>query len=107
GGGLWKSVDAGQSWQNISDGYFTSGTIGAIALAPSNPKIIYVGTGEAPIRGVATSDGDGIYRSDDGGKSWRRIGLADSRHISAIRVHPTNPDLVYAAVQGNAWADSD
>ena len=76
GGGVWKTADAGISWINISDGYFQSSSIGAIAIAPSNPNIIYVGTGEHAVRGVMSSPGDGLYRSDDGGKSWTQIGLA-------------------------------
>ena len=95
--------DAGGSWTNISDGDFKTGTIGAIAVAESDPNVIYVGTGEAPIRGVTTSHGDGVYRSTDGGESWVNVGLATTRQISAIRVHPKNPDLVYVAAQGNPW----
>ena len=107
GGGVWKTEDAGQTWQNVSDGFLQVGTIGAIAVAPSNPDIVYVGTGEAPIRGVATARGDGVYRSDNDGKTWRRVGLEKSRHISKIIVDPTNPELVYVAVQGDAWGPSE
>jgi len=107
GGGVWKTDDAGQSWHNVSDGFFGAGSIGAIAMAPSNPDIVYVGTGEAPIRGVATARGDGMYRSDDGGKSWRRIGLEHSRHISKVIVDSKDPNLVYVAVQGDAWGPSE
>lgn len=104
GGGVWKTVDAGGSWHNISDGYFDVGGIGAIAIAPSDPRVIYVGTGEASIRGQTTSPGDGIYKSTDGGKTWTHLqGLRDSRHIAAIVIDPRNPNAVYAAVQGNPW----
>ena len=107
GGGVWKTTDAGQSWQNISDGFLKTGTIGTIAVAPSDPNIIYVGTGEGPIRGVTTSHGDGVYKSRDGGKTWQHVGLKASRQIARIVVDPTNPDLVYAAVQGNPWGASE
>ncbi|MFI4884973.1 MAG: WD40/YVTN/BNR-like repeat-containing protein [Steroidobacterales bacterium] len=104
GGGVWKTVDAGGSWHNISDGYFDVGGIGAIAVATSDPRTIYVGTGEASIRGQTTSPGDGIYKSTDGGKTWVHLeGLRDSRHIAAIVIDSRNPDVVYAAVQGNPW----
>ena len=104
GGGVWKTVDAGGSWHNISDGYFDVGGIGAIAIAPSDPRVIYVGTGEASIRGQTTSPGDGIYKSTDGGKTWTHLqGLRDSRHIAAIVIDPRNPNAVYAAVQGDPW----
>jgi len=103
GGGVWKTENAGASWSNISDGFFETGSIGAIAVAPSDPNVIYVGTGEGPIRGVTTSHGDGVYRSTDGGESWTHVGLAETRHIPAVRVHPTDPDRVYVAAQGNPW----
>lgn len=103
GGGLWRTDDAGNSWRNISDGFFKSSSIGAIAVAPSDPNVIYVGTGEHAIRGQSSTYGDGMYRSTDQGRTWTRIGLAQSRQISAVRVHPTNPDLVYVAVQGDRW----
>ncbi len=100
GGGVWKTEDAGLSWTNVSDGFFNTTSIGAIAIAPSDPNIIYVGTGEHPVRGVMTTFGDGVYRSLDGGRSWEHMGLQKTRHISAIHVHPKNPDLVYVAAQG-------
>jgi len=103
GGGVWKTENAGVSWSNISDGFFETGSIGAIDVAPSDPNVIYVGTGEGPIRGVTTSHGDGVYRSTDAGETWNNVGLAEARQISAVRVHPSNPDLVYVAAQGNPW----
>lgn len=100
GGGLWKTEDMGISWRNVSDGYFQTGTIGAVAVAASDPNVIYVGTGEHAVRGVMTHDGDGVYRSTDAGRTWKRFGLELTQHISRIVVHPTNPDLVYVAAQG-------
>lgn len=103
GGGVWKTEDAGESWSNISDGYFNTAGIGAIDVSNSDPNIIYVGTGEGPVRGVKTSHGDGVYKSTDGGKSWRHLGLEETRHIPRIIIHPTNPDIVVLAAQGNPW----
>jgi photosystem II stability/assembly factor-like uncharacterized protein len=103
GGGVWKTIDAGRSWHNISDGFFDVGGVGAIAVAPSDPKVIYVGTGEASIRGQTTSRGDGLYKSTDAGKTWMHLGLADTLHIAAIVIDPANPDIVYVAAQGNPW----
>lgn len=107
GGGLWKTQDAGISWQNISDGYFNVGSIGALAVAPSDPNIIYVGSGEHAIRGVMTSHGDGLYKSMDGGKTWTHLGLENSRHIASVVIHPNNPNLLYVAVQGAAHGPSE
>ncbi len=107
GGGVWKTSDAGLSWKNITDGFFNTGTIGAIAIAPSDPNVVYVGTGEAPIRGVMTSSGDGIYKSTDAGKTWKHIGLENSMHISKIAIHPSDPDLILVGVQGNPYGASD
>ncbi len=100
GGGLWKTTDAGQRWTNISDGFFEMGSVGAIAVAESNPNILYCGMGEHAPRGVMTSYGDGMYKSTDAGKTWKKIGLEKTQHISRIRIHPTNPDIVYVAAQG-------
>jgi photosystem II stability/assembly factor-like uncharacterized protein len=100
GGGLWKTEDAGQRWENISDGFFKTGTVGAIAVSESNTNIIYVGMGEHAIRGVMTSFGDGIYKSTDAGKTWHHLGLENTQQISRVVIHPTNPDIVYVAAQG-------
>jgi photosystem II stability/assembly factor-like uncharacterized protein len=104
GGGLWKTDNMGISWRNISDGYFKTGTIGAIAVAESDPNVVYVGTGEHAIRGVMTHSGDGLYKSTDAGKTWKKIGLDSTRHTSRIVVHPTNPDVVLVAAQGALYA---
>jgi len=100
GGGVWKTEDGGETWRNVSDGYFTTGSVGAIAVAESDPNVVYVGMGEHPVRGVMTSHGDGVYRSNDGGRTWKHLGLERTRAISRIRIHPANPDLVYVAAQG-------
>jgi len=106
GGGVWKTTDAGVSWKNISDGFFKTGSVGAIAVSESDPNVIYVGMGEHAIRGVMTSHGDGVYKSVDAGKTWKHLGLPNSRHIARIRIHPTNTDIVYVAVQGAAHGES-
>ncbi len=105
GGGVWKTDDGGLNWRNVSDGFFNTGSVGAIAVAPSNPNIVYVGMGEACIRGNA-SYGDGVYRSNDGGKTWSHLGLEATRQIARVRVHPANPDLVYVAALGDPWGPS-
>lgn len=100
GGGLWKTEDAGMHWRNISDGFFKLGSVGAVTVADSDPNIVYVGMGEHAPRAVMTSHGDGVYKSTDAGKTWRNIGLIETQHIARIRVHPTDPDIVYVAAQG-------
>ena len=107
GGGLWKTEDAGMTWNAISDGQFATGSVGAIAVAVSDPNVIYVGMGEGPPRGQASSDGDGVYKSTDGGKTWEHRGLTSSRRVPRIRIHPKNPDLVYVASQGSPWGPSE
>jgi photosystem II stability/assembly factor-like uncharacterized protein len=101
GGGVWKSTDGGNTWLPVSDKYF-GGTIGAIGVSESNPDIVYVGTGEYPIRGNV-SHGDGVWKTTDGGKTWTFLGLAATQQISRVRVHPANPDIVYVGAQGHAF----
>ena len=103
GGGVWKSENYGATWKNISDKYFDTSNIGAVAVAPSNPKVIYVGTGESDIRNTLLT-GDGMYKSTDAGKTWTKIGLAETHVISRIVVDPSNPDIVYVAALGHVWA---
>jgi len=100
GGGVWKTTDAGGNWANVSDGYFKTGSVGAVAVSASDPNVIYVGMGEHAVRGVSTSYGDGVYKSTDAGKTWKHMGLELTRHISDIRIHPNNPDIVYVGAQG-------
>lgn len=100
GGGVWKTEDAGLSWQNISDGFFKTGSVGDIAVSPSDPNVIYVGMGEHAVRGVMTAAGDGVYRSTDAGKTWMHLGLDQTRHISDVVIHPDDPNTVWVAAQG-------
>ena len=101
GGGVWKTTDGGQTWENISDGFY-GGSIGAIAVSQSDPNVIYVGEGEETVRGNVSS-GRGLWKSTDAGKTWQSIGLKQSEHIGRIRIHPSNPNLVYVAAMGNLW----
>lgn len=103
GGGLWKTEDAGQHWRNISDGFFETGSVGAVSVSESQPNVIYVGMGEHAPRGVMTSYGDGVYKSTDAGKTWKNMGLEKTQHIARIQIHPNNPDIVYVAAQGNLY----
>jgi photosystem II stability/assembly factor-like uncharacterized protein len=102
GGGVWKTTDGGSNWEPVSDKDFKTGSIGAIAVSESDPNVVYVGTGESPIRGNV-SHGDGVYRSTDAGRTWKNVGLEKTRQIARIRVHPSDPDLVYVAAQGHVW----
>ncbi|MTI39279.1 WD40/YVTN/BNR-like repeat-containing protein, partial [Fulvivirga lutimaris] len=104
GGGVWRTTDAGNSWENISDGFF-GGSIGAVAVSEWDNNVIYVGGGENTVRGNVSS-GSGMYKSVDAGTTWTSIGLPNSRHISKIRIHPKNPDLVYVAVLGDLYKSS-
>ena len=107
GGGVWKSTDGGINWQSVSDGsVFGTGSVGAIAVSDSDPNVVYVGMGESPIRGN-TSHGDGVYKSMDAGKTWKHIGLEDTRQIPRIRIHPRNPELVYVAALGHVFGPND
>ena len=106
GGGVWKTENAGHTWKVISDGVAgagMNGSIGAIAVAESDPNVVYVGTGEHAVRGQSSSYGNGMFRSTDAGKTWARIGLENTRQIAQVRVHPSNPDIVYVAAQGDRW----
>ena len=100
GGGVWKTTDAGQTWKNISDGFFELGSVGAIGVSESDPNVIYVGMGEHAVRGVMTSHGNGVYKSTDAGKTWDHVGLVGTMTISDVIIHPTNPDIVFIAAQG-------
>ena len=106
GGGVWKTEDAGLIWKNISDGYFKTGSVGALAVSESDPNVVYVGMGEACIRPVMTSHGDGVYRSNNGGETWDHIGLDNSRTISSLVIHPKDHNLVYVGVQGDQYKPS-
>ena len=99
GGGVWKTEDCGHSWRNISDGFFATGSIGAIAVSDSNPAVVYVGTGSAAIRSNVIQ-GRGVYKSTDAGKTWTFIGLRTIGQVGSIRVHPQNPDVVFVAALG-------
>jgi photosystem II stability/assembly factor-like uncharacterized protein len=103
GGGVWRTTDGGTSWNNISDGWFKTGSVGAIAVSPSDPNVIYAGMGEHCVRDVTVSHGDGVYKSTDGGKTWNQIGLPKTRHISSVQIHPENPEIVYVGAQGSPW----
>ena len=106
GGGLWKTTDGGQNWNAVTDGQITSSSVGAVAVAETNPDVVYIGMGETQLRGSITQ-GDGVYKSSDGGKTWRHIGLKETQAIARIRVHPTNPDIVYVAALGHPYGDNE
>lgn len=101
-GGVWKTEDGGTNWRNVSDGFFNVASVGAVAVSESDPNVVYVGTGESTIR-QNVSHGDGVYKSTDGGATWRNVGLVQTRHIASVRVHPQDPDLVYVAAFGHAY----
>ena len=105
GGGVWRTTDAGNTWENISDGYF-GGSVGSIAVSEWDHNVIYVGNGEKTVRGNVSS-GDGIWKSVNAGKTWEPMGLKNARHIPRIRIHPKNPDIVYAGVMGDLYKSSD
>lgn len=105
GGGIWRTTDAGNSWENISDGFF-GGSIGAVAVSEWDNNVIYVGGGEVTVRGNVSS-GSGMWKSVDAGKTWQQAGLTNSKHIPRVRIHPKNPDVVFAAVMGDLYKSSD
>lgn len=106
GGGVWKTSDGGTTWEPVSDGFFKTGSVGAIAVADSDPNTIYVGMGESPVRGNV-SHGDGMYKSSDAGKTWTKIGLEDTRQIGRVRVHPKDPNTVYVAAMGHLFGTNE
>src|SRR5688500_11890831 len=105
GGGLWKTTNAGNSWAPVTDGQIKSSSVGAVAVSESNPDVVFIGMGESCIRGNIMP-GDGVYKSTDAGKTWTHIGFSDSQAISRIRIHPTNPDIVFVASFGKYGAPS-
>jgi photosystem II stability/assembly factor-like uncharacterized protein len=106
GGGLWKTTDGGTTWKPVGDDQFRTSSVGAVAVSESSPDILYVGMGETELRGNIIQ-GDGIYKTTDAGKTWKPIGLADSQAVARIRVHPTNPDIVYVAALGHPYGPND
>ncbi|MDP2320278.1 MAG: glycosyl hydrolase [Acidobacteriota bacterium] len=106
GGGLWKTTDAGNNWAPVTDGQITSSSVGAVAVSESNPDIVYIGMGENCIRGNIMP-GDGVYKSVDGGQKWAHVGFRNSDAISKIRIHPTNPDIVFVASFGLYYGPSE
>ncbi|NKI30456.1 VPS10 domain-containing protein [Croceivirga thetidis] len=106
GGGLWKTVDGGNEWKAITDGQVTSSSVGAVAVAETNPDIVYIGMGEVQLRGSITQ-GDGVYKSEDAGKTWKHLGLKETQAVARIRIHPTNPDVVYVAALGHPYGDNE
>lgn len=105
-GGVWKTTSGGALWENISDGQLKTSAVGAIAVSEADPNVIYIGMGETAIRSNV-SHGDGVYKSTDAGKTWTNMGLADTRHIGDIQIHPKNPDIVYVAALGHAWGPNE
>ena len=104
-GGVWKTGDGGTYWENVSDGFFNTAAVGALAISESDPNVIYAGTGEACIRGNVCH-GDGVYKSTDGGQTWRNIGLQDTRHIARVRIDPRDPEIVLVAALGHAFGEN-
>ncbi len=105
-GGVWKTTDAGVTWRNVSDGFFKTASVSDLCVSPSDPNVIYAGMGESTIRTDVTH-GDGVYKSTDAGNTWQHCGLADTRHIGKVRVHPRNPDRVFVAALGHAFGPNE
>jgi photosystem II stability/assembly factor-like uncharacterized protein len=105
-GGIWKTVDGGVYWRNVSDGFLTSASVGAIAVASSDPNVVYAGMGETEIR-IDVSYGDGVYKSTDAGRTWTHMGLRQTRHVGRVVIHPEDPDLVYIAALGDAFGPNE
>lgn len=106
GGGLWKTTDGGINWKAVTDGQIKSSSVGAVGVSESNPDIVYIGMGESEFRGNIMQ-GDGIYKSIEAGKTWKNVGLKNSQTVARVRIHPTNPDIVYAAVLGHAFGPNE
>jgi photosystem II stability/assembly factor-like uncharacterized protein len=106
GGGVWKTTDGGANWEPMSDAAFKTGSVGGIGICDADPNVIYVGMGESPIRGNV-SHGDGVYKSIDAGRTWKHMGLEDTRQVSRVRVHPRNPDIVYVAALGHTYGPNE
>jgi len=106
GGGVWKTENGGTTWENISDGYF-GGSIGAVAVSESDNNVIYVGQGEETVRGNVSSGFEGVWKSTDGGETWKNIGLKDAMHVGRIRIHPDNPNVAWVAVMGDLFKSSE
>ena len=101
-GGVWKTTDGGINWRNVSDHYIDFPAVGALDVSPSNPSVIFVGTGEG-LQRQYISPGNGVYKSTDGGNTWANVGLKETRHIAKLRINPKNPDIVYVAAMGNMF----
>src|SRR5207247_6436965 len=106
GGGLWKTTDGGTTWRPVSDGQIHSSSIGAVAVSESNPDVVYIGTGETELR-ASVMQGDGVYKSSDGGRTWSQVGLAETQAIARIRIDPANPDIVYVAALGHPYGTNE
>ncbi len=107
GGGVWKTTNGGTSWSVLSDGAFETGSVGAIAVAPSDPNVVVVGMGESPFRGVSSSQGDGVYLSTDAGAKWQKAGLEETRQIAGVVIDPNDPERWWIAAQGDIWTESE